>query len=111
MIQLSNKIGRRHFIQLSAVAAAGCLARPGQQATAQDLPRLEESDPIAVSLKYVHDASTVDPAQRANPAPEQDCSNCALILGPEDDEWRPCQIFPGKLVNNAGWCSVWAPKP
>ena len=104
-----SKIARRQFIQLSAVAAAGCMLRPGQEAHAQDMPKLEESDPIAQSLKYVHDASTVDPASRANPAAEQNCANCALIQG-DDAEWRPCQIFPGKLVNNNGWCSVWAPK-
>ena len=105
-----SKIARRQFIQLSAVAAAGCLVRPANEAHAQDMPRIEESDPIAKSLKYVHDATTVDPAQRANPAAEQNCANCALIQGTEG-EWRPCQIFPGKLVNAAGWCSVWAPKP
>jgi hypothetical protein len=106
-----SKIARRQFIQLSAVAAAGCLVRPGNEAHAQDMPRIEESDPIAQSLKYVDDATTVDPAMRANPAAEQDCANCALIQGTDGDEWRPCQIFPGKLVNAAGWCSVWAPKP
>jgi hypothetical protein len=101
-----SKIARRQFIQLSAVAAAGCLVRPGNEAHAQDMPKIEESDPIAQSLKYVHDATTVDPAQRANPAAEQDCANCALIQGADGDEWRPCQIFPGKLVNAKGWCSV-----
>ncbi len=105
-----SKIARRQFIQLTAVAAAGCLVRPGQEAKAQDMPKIEENDPIAQSLKYVHDASTVDPAQRANPAAVQNCENCALIQGNDGDEWRPCQIFPGKLVNAAGWCSVWAPK-
>lgn len=105
-----SKIARRQFIQLSAVAAAGCLARPGKEAVAQDMPKIEESDPIAQSLKYVHDASTVDPASRANPAADQNCANCALIQG-DSGEWRPCQIFPGKLVNADGWCSVWAPKP
>ena len=105
-----SKIARRQFIQLSAVAAAGCMMRPGNEAHAQDMPRIEESDPIAQSLKYVHDASAVDPASRANPAPEQNCANCALIQGDEGAEWRPCQIFPGKLVNANGWCTVWAPK-
>lgn len=105
-----SKIARRQFMQLSAAAAAGLVVAPGREAQAQDMPRIEESDPVAQSLKYTHDASTVDPASRANPAPEQDCSNCALIQGDEGAEWRPCQIFPGKLVANAGWCSVWAPK-
>ena len=34
----------------------------------------------------------------------------ALIQGNDGDAWRPCQIFPGKAVAAAGWCSVWAPK-
>jgi hypothetical protein len=104
-----SKIPRRTFIQLTAVAAAGCFIRPGQEAAAQDLPKLDESDPMAQSLKYTHDASTVDAASRPNPAEEQHCANCALLQGEEGD-WRPCQIFPGKLVNANGWCSVWAPK-
>ncbi len=105
-----SKIARRQFIQLSAVAAAGCFMRPGADARAQDMPKLAEDDPTAQSLKYVHDASTVDSASRANPAAEQNCGNCALVQGADGDEWRPCQIFPGKLVNTKGWCSVWAPK-
>jgi len=105
-----SKIARRQFIQLSAVAAAGCLVRPGGNAYAQDMPKIEESDPVAQSLKYVHDASTVDAASRANPAADQNCANCALVQGADGEAWRPCQIFPGKLVNNNGWCSVWAPK-
>jgi hypothetical protein len=76
---------------------------------AQDMPKLTEDDPMAQAMKYVNDASTVDPASRPNPAENQVCSNCALIQGDEGD-WRPCQIFPGKLVNANGWCSVWAPK-
>jgi hypothetical protein len=105
-----SKIARRQFIQLSAVAAAGCFVRPGEEAHAQDMPQIEESDPVAQSLKYVHDASSVDPSSRANPAAEQNCANCALVQGADGDAWRPCQIFPGKLVNANGWCSVWAPK-
>ena len=105
-----SKIARRQFIRLSAVAAAGCLVRPGNEVHAQDLTKLEESDPTAQALKYVHDASSVDPASRPNPAPEQTCANCALIQGADGDAWRPCQIFPGKLVDANGWCSVWAPK-
>lgn len=106
-----SKIARRQFIQISAVAAAGCLLRPDSEARAQDLPMLTEDDAMAQAMKYTNDASSVDPATRANPSPEQTCSNCALVQGDEGDEWRPCQIFPGKLVNNKGWCSVWAPKP
>jgi len=105
-----SKIARRQFIQLSAVAAAGCLVRPGTEARAQDMPNLAEDDPMASAMKYTHDASTVDAASKVNSAPDQTCANCALVQGDEAAQWRPCQIFPGKLVNNKGWCSVWAPK-
>lgn len=105
-----SKIARRHFIQLSAVAAAGCFVRPGADAQAQDMPQLSEDDAMAQSMKYTHDAASVDPATRANPAEEQTCANCALVQGADGDTWRPCQIFPGKVVNADGWCAVWAPK-
>lgn len=105
-----SKIARRKFIQLSAVAAAGCLVYPGREARADDLPHLAEDDPMAKAMKYTHDASTVDAASRTNKAAEQNCANCALIQGNDGDEWRPCQIFPGKAVSANGWCSVWAPK-
>ena len=105
-----SKIARRKFIQLSAVAVAGCLASPGRKVFADELPKLAEDDPMASAMKYTHDASTVDPESRANPAAEQNCANCALIQGNDGDTWRPCQIFPGKAVNGNGWCSVWAPK-
>jgi hypothetical protein len=105
-----SKIARRKFIQLSAAAATGCLAISGRDALADDLPHVSESDGMAMAMKYTHDASTVDAATRTNPAAEQDCSNCALVQGNDGDEWRPCQIFPGKAVKAKGWCSVWAPK-
>ena len=108
---LLSKIARRQFIQLSVVAAAACLVRPGAEARAEDLPKLAEDDAMAQAMKYTHDASTVDAASRANPAPDQSCANCALVQGDETAAWRPCQIFPGKLVNNKGWCSVCARKP
>ena len=105
-----SKIARRQFLQLSAVAAAGVLVAPGREAQASDLPQLSEDDPMAKAMKYTHDASTVDPSTRNNPAADQTCANCALVQGNDGDEWRPCQIFPGKAVAAKGWCSVWAPK-
>lgn len=108
-IPLSN-IARRKFIQLSAVAAAGCFAFGRRDAIAEDMPKLSEDDPMAKGMRYTQDASTVDPSTRANPAPDQKCATCALVQGNDGDEWRPCQIFPGKLVHANGWCSVWSPK-
>lgn len=104
------KLGRRKFIQLSVAAAAGGLVSVDRSAFASDLPQLSEDDPMAASMKYTHDASTVDAASRPNPAEIQNCANCALVQGNDGDTWRPCQIFPGKAVNANGWCAVWAPK-
>ncbi len=53
---------------------------------------------------------SVDPALRTQPAADQSCANCAQLQGNEGDEWRPCAIYVGKLVNANGWCSVWVPK-
>ena len=105
-----KRLARRKFIQLSAAAAAGCIVSTMRPAYAADLPHLSEDDPMAKSMKYTHDTSSVDPATRSNPAAVQKCANCALAQGSDGDPWLPCQIFPGKVVNASGWCSVWAPK-
>ena len=105
-----STIQRRTFMQLSAVTAAGYLVQSSREARAEDLPHLSADDPMASAMKYTEDASTVDVASRTNPAADQSCVNCALLQGNDGDAWRPCQIFPGKAVAAAGWCSVWAPK-
>jgi hypothetical protein len=97
-------------MQLTAGAAAGCLVYPASEAQADDLPKITADDPVGMALKYTHDASSVDPALRTQPAADQSCANCAQLQGNEGDEWRPCAIFAGKLVNANGWCSVWVPK-
>lgn len=105
-----KSIGRREFVQLSAVAAATGLTTYSRTSFASDLPQLSEADAMAESMKYTHDATTVDASSRPNAAADQTCDNCALVQGNDGDTWRPCQIFPGKSVNAKGWCMVWAPK-
>jgi hypothetical protein len=104
---------RRDFLKVAAIGAAasipaGSLALRSSPVMAQDLPRLELDDPAAVALGYVHDASQVDTSRFPRYAEGQACSNCSLIQG--EGDWRPCAIFPGKLVANEGWCSAWVPK-
>ena len=105
-----RKIPRRKFIQFSAAAAAGSIVAVGRTSYASELPHLSEDDPMAQAMKYTHDATSVDASSRTNPAADQSCGNCALVQGQDGVEWRPCQIFPGKVINAAGWCSVWAAK-
>jgi len=105
-----KSIARRKFVQMTVAAAAGCIAGQIRPIYATDLPHLSEEDPMAKSMKYTHDASSVDPATRSNPAEVQTCANCALAQVNDGESWIPCQIFPGKVVNSNGWCSVWAPR-
>ncbi len=106
-----SKIARRTFMQLSAAATAGAFLHTSRDASAQDMPQADPESDASKALKYTHDASTVDPADRLQPAEDQTCANCMLIQGNEGDEWRPCPLFPNQVVAAAGWCSAWAPKP
>lgn len=93
---------------LAALPAAGLVTEAAAQAAP---PHLDEKDPLAVAMGYVHDAKKID----ANKVPQYKagahCANCLQLQGKEGDEWRPCNIFPGKAVNANGWCKVWVVKP
>jgi hypothetical protein len=93
---------------LVALPAAGLIREASAQAGP---PHLDEKDPLAVSMGYVHDAKKVDPAKSPQYKPGAKCSNCVQLTGKEGDAWRPCNLFPGKLVNSEGWCKVWVLKP
>lgn len=110
------EVSRRRFlaqVALAVPAGAALLDAAVNTASAQAaLPKLEVTDPSAKALLYVEDASTVD---RKNPlaaryAPDQNCANCSQIQGKDGDAYRPCAIFPGKLIASKGWCSVWVKK-
>ena len=106
-------VGRRKAMKM---AIAGAAAIPvasligGGVAYSQDLPHVAEDDPAAVGLKYMHDATQAPRADKAGTAAaDQLCSNCQFITT-DSGEWRGCALFPGKAVNENGWCSAWAPK-
>lgn len=101
------KMTRRRFFATAGAAAAAISSGVRVADASPELVRLDENDPTAKALNYVHDAKTVDAAKRAS---DRFCYNCALFAGESDDEWAGCSIFPGKAVANQGWCSVWAPK-
>ncbi|EXJ16106.1 high-potential iron-sulfur protein [Imhoffiella purpurea] len=70
-------------------------------------------DPTAVALKYHADATQSDRVAAARPGlppEEQHCANCQFMLpdaAGATDEWKGCQLFPGKLINVNGWCASW----
>jgi hypothetical protein len=93
---------------LAALPAAG-LIRDAAAAAQGATPRLDEKDPMAVAMGYVHDAKKAEKDPQYKPGSK--CANCLQLQGKEGDEWRPCNIFAGKLVNANGWCRVWVAKP
>lgn len=102
-----SSMSRRSLLR--SVAAGATLAsvtalRPGA-ARAAEGPLINENDPAAKAVKYVDDAKNAKAAKPGNT-----CANCALYQGKDGAKSGPCQIFPGKSVTAAGWCSSWAPQ-
>ena len=96
-------------IMLGGLATVPVMNLVGMAAAqASDLPHVDPAtDPTAMALQYVHDATTATRADKAGvPGAEQLCSNCQFIQA-DSGEWRPCQLFPGKAVNENGWCASW----
>jgi hypothetical protein len=89
----------------AAKPAAAPAAAPGT------LPKLDEKDPIAVALGYVADAARVDAKKNPTFKAGQICGNCLQVKGKDGEAYRPCAIFPGKLVANKGWCKTWTRLP
>lgn len=115
MTKIDDRLSRRQLLGITVTAAAGLAAGAAVAATPQPaaaaLPHLDEKDPQAAALHYVHDAKMVDPKKNPTYKPGQHCANCLQLTGKAGDAWRPCNIFPKKLVAANGWCSVWAQKP
>ena len=82
-------------------------------AQAEELPHVDPAtDPTAQALKYSQDATQSVREQEARPglpANEQHCANCQFVLA-DSGEWRPCSLFPGKAINENGWCASWTHK-
>ena len=108
-----SKFSRRRFIRNAAVAfPVGIVVLEGT-VHAQDVPHVTLDDPTAKALGYVEDVKNIDKANPVNARYEegQTCANCIQLQGEAGAAWRPCNLFPGKLVAAGGWCSVWAKKP
>jgi hypothetical protein len=96
-------------LMLGGLAAVPVMNLVGMAAAqAADLPHVDPAtDPTAIALKYVHDATTAErPDKAGTPGAEQNCANCQFLQAGEGD-WHPCQLFPGKAVNVNGWCASW----
>jgi hypothetical protein len=103
------KVTRRSLVKnLSLVAAsAGLFAR---RSRGDELKRLDVKDPGAVALGYVENASQVDLKKYPAYAKGSNCENCLQLQGSPGNNYRPCSLFPGKLVSVSGWCKGWTPE-
>jgi High potential iron-sulfur protein len=104
----NSAVNRRSLLQsLAGTATTAALLR-GAGARAADLPHLDVKDPAAVALGYVENAAQVDAKKYPAYVPGSSCDNCLLLQGSSGAAYRPCNLFAGKLVSAAGWCSGWA---
>jgi hypothetical protein len=111
---MNDLISRRDALKTLALGAGTILVAGATRARAADagaLPHVAANDPVAVSLGYHESAKTVEAAKFPNYKAGQMCSNCMQLTGKDGDAWRPCNLFPGKLVNAGGWCKVYVKKP
>jgi hypothetical protein len=104
---MSGPLSRREALTGFAlmIGAAGVLRIP--EAHAAELPHLSLTDLTAVALGYHNDAKTVDAKAFPTYRPGEMCSNCLQLEGTPGPLWRPCKLYPGKLVNVNGWCMGW----
>ncbi len=104
---MSQNLSRRRLLQGLTVGAPllSLAVAPLRTALAADPPMLSPDAKEAKALKYVDDASKAQGAVKGST-----CANCGLYQGHAGAATGPCQIFPGKSVKAAGWCSSWAPQ-
>ena len=110
---MSKSITRRDALKGLTLAAGALLAANAAQravADAATLPHVMATDAMAVAFAYQEDSSKVDVKAFPSYKPDQKCSTCLQLQGKAGDPWRPCNIFPGKLVNANGWCKVYVKK-
>ena len=100
---------RRIFIIRTMAGGSAVLTLPELVRAAP--PRVEESDPTAQALGYLHDTSKVDKKRFPKHSPAQRCTNCSFFQGSATDEWGGCAMFGRKQIAGPGWCNAWAAKP
>ena len=83
---------------------------PAPAAAATNAAPVDPTEPTAVALGYVSDATKADSANFKTNTAGLACSNCALFGGKAGDASGPCPLFAGRAVNAKGWCSGHAKK-
>jgi hypothetical protein len=102
-------VGTRRAVIVKALLGAAGLgsAGPMLRARAQSGEKMNPSDPLAQSVKYVEDATRAPADLRK---PDSFCNNCQFYQGDQASDSAPCTTFMGKLVPAQAWCSTWVMK-
>jgi High potential iron-sulfur protein len=100
-------ITRRALVKNFAIAAGAAAVLPRRTASAAEPQRLDVKDPAAVALGYVENTAQLNVKRYPSYVKGTSCENCLLLQGTDGANYRPCSLFPGKVVSVKGWCSGW----
>lgn len=103
-------VTRREVIKNLSWAAGLSAALPWRRTRGAAPERLDMKDPAAAALGYVENAAQVDVKKFPGFVKGSTCENCLLLQGSAGNNYRPCSLFPGKLVSVSGWCKSWTPE-
>ena len=106
-IRFDAAMTRRTLVKGLAYVAGGAAILPSRASSAAEPQRLDAKDPAAVALGYVEHADRLDAKRYPSYVKGSSCENCLLLQGSSPAAYRPCSLFPGKLVSASGWCSGW----
>ncbi len=101
---------RRDALKKMGLAAGASAAVPWRQAHTAALERLDVKDPAAIAVGYVESAAQVDVKKYPEFIQGSNCENCLQLQGSPGNTYRPCSLFPGKVVSVGGWCKAWTPE-
>jgi high potential iron-sulfur protein len=103
-------VTRRAVIRNLGVAAGLSAASAWRGVRSAEPNRLDVKDPAAIALGYVESAAQVDVKKYPAFVQGSNCENCLQLQGTAGNNYRPCSLFPGKLVSVSGWCKGWTPE-
>ena len=103
-------ITRREALKNLGTAVGISAALPWCRTRAAEPQQLDPNDPAAIAPGHVDNAAQVDRKKYPEYAPGSNCDNCLQLQGSAGNTYRPCSLFPGKLVSVSGWCKGWTPE-
>jgi hypothetical protein len=103
-------VTRRAIIKNMSLAAGLSATLPWRGSRSAEPNRLDVNDPTALALGYVENAAQVDVKKYPAYVQGSNCENCLQLQGSAGNNYRPCSLFPGKLVSVSGWCKSWTPE-